>query len=994
MSIARVVLAVLMVSFLVSTASAATTTYTTTADFNEGIGTGVLIDNDQVELIVGEVTTYPTLWVANAGDPSLSKFDTDTGAELARYQSWFGNWQTYGAWSGPAPSRTCVDTDGNCYVANRHFDGRPASIMKVLTSDWIDRNGNGVLDTSYDANNDGEIQRSEMFDLVDLNSNGYIDDNEIMDERIAWIKQIGPANGLGRCLAIDLSGDLWLGLFNAQQFWKVNSSDGSVLGGPYAANGSPYGALVDKNGILWSASLSSYLIRLDTNAATPVGVTFSHSQYSSNYGLALGYDSSDNTRVYLGSSAGYTYIQFDSSTNTFSTPAYPTISMRTLGIATDSDGNIVVGNYYSPYNTVKMQPDGTLIWNSPAQVYSEVRGSVVDSDDNVWQIHRAAHQLSKFAGTNGASLGSFNTGQYPYTYSDATGIGLRTSISVGTWNVAYDSGNDLTEWGTVSWNALEPDDTSITVRARSSTDQAAWSPWESAMNGTPLSTLPDGRYIEVEVKFTSTSGDAENPPVLYDLTLSGEGGTMITSIFEAALAGDICLFCATWDPEARQYVFHSGNPQDNAPPIPPWSGFFVNVFETSGVDLLLADESAATEPTDVTFDLPNDQYNLIASPLVPASTDINDNFGDDLPGAFESTWRAAKWDYAAGGVGAYRNYMNLPAYEGLMELLPGRGFWMLQLSGATQTLDVSGTPVPVIDIDDTDYRELWLASNGSESTLHMAGNPFTEQIFWQNSLVRTPASATQIPKVAVEPGDIDSWHIGVSLEALTGGAKDTYNRAGVIMTDGINPDIFCITDLDPMGEYVRVTLHDPSFDDVSPLAYDFRPSGAGEFRWEIELSTSYDTIDARFVLDNLFMVPEGYAITLLDMMSNEVIPLESDYSGTVALSSSNTRTFLLTVTPMITAVDASVPASFGIIGVYPNPFNASATIQYTMAVTGQVTVEIYNLAGQHIDTLVDGIQSAGSHNTVWRADAYATGVYVAVIKSHNRIDTRKLTYVK
>ena len=51
-------------------------------------------------------------------------------------------------------------------------------------------------------------------------------------------------------------------------------------------------------------------------------------------------------------------------------------------------------------------------------------------------------------------------------------------------------------------------------------------------------------------------------------------------------------------------------------------------------------------------------------------------------------------------------------------------------------------------------------------------------------------------------------------------------------------------------------------------------------------------------------------------------------------------------------------------------------------------------AGQHIDTLSDGIMSAGNHSTVWRADAHATGVYVAVIKSRNMTDTRKLTFVK
>ena len=172
-------------------------TYTLDADFDEGVLVGVEHQtmHDQLQLS-GEVTTYPIMWIANAGEDTVSKWDTENNIELARYHTWFGPPAAHDAWSGPSPSRTAVDLDGNCYVANRHFDYLPADVIKILADDWIDRNGNGVLDTSYDANSDGTISPSEMLPMTDLNGNGAIDDNEIVDERIAWAVSVGVPRGI------------------------------------------------------------------------------------------------------------------------------------------------------------------------------------------------------------------------------------------------------------------------------------------------------------------------------------------------------------------------------------------------------------------------------------------------------------------------------------------------------------------------------------------------------------------------------------------------------------------------------------------------------------------------------------------------------------------------------------------------------------------------------------------------------------------------------
>lgn len=493
-------------------------TYTIDIDFDEGTLNGLNHNpnHDQLQLNIGKVTTFPVMWVANAGESSVSKWDTSTNKELARYHTWFGPLTNNDPWSGPAPSRTAVDSDGNVYVANRHFDNKPADVFKILSNDWIDRNGNGIMDTSFDNNSDGTIQVGEMAtQMTDSNFNGKIDPNELTDERVAWVTSVGPSDCLGRSVAIDLSGNIWLGCYNKRTYYKLDGNNGTILAGPInVAPNTPYGALVDKYGILWGASLDGQLLRLDT---TNNNVT-NYPHNGGDYGIALGYDSSGYTHVYLGSYSGDTYYEFNSATNTFSTPA--ALHYGSEGLATDQQGNIVVGNAGTG-GVAKFYPNGSLIWNAVPQVGGDARGTVVDSEGNVWVIYVNSNNMAKYNGTNGAHLGVFNTGKGPYTYSDAAGLGFAGSVSAGTWNVIYDSGSVNTTLGPVSWNANIPENTSLTVRVRSSDDKVSWSPWEVVSTGVAFASTPAARYLEVEVSMKSTSG---NSPILYDLNIGGGCG--------------------------------------------------------------------------------------------------------------------------------------------------------------------------------------------------------------------------------------------------------------------------------------------------------------------------------------------------------------------------------------------------------------------------------------------------------------------------------------
>jgi hypothetical protein len=60
---------------------------------------------------------------------------------------------------------------------------------------------------------------------------------------------------------------------------------------------------------------------------------------------------------------------------------------------------------------------------------------------------------------------------------------------------------------------------------------------------------------------------------------------------------------------------------------------------------------------------------------------------------------------------------------------------------------------------------------------------------------------------------------------------------------------------------------------------------------------------------------------------------------------------------------------------YPNPFNPSTTIRYQLPAQSHVTLEIFNVLGEKVAQLVNGLQAAGSHQQTFNGASYASGMY-------------------
>ncbi|MFQ5706511.1 MAG: FlgD immunoglobulin-like domain containing protein [bacterium] len=94
-----------------------------------------------------------------------------------------------------------------------------------------------------------------------------------------------------------------------------------------------------------------------------------------------------------------------------------------------------------------------------------------------------------------------------------------------------------------------------------------------------------------------------------------------------------------------------------------------------------------------------------------------------------------------------------------------------------------------------------------------------------------------------------------------------------------------------------------------------------------------------------------------------------------------------------------IPQSFALLQNYPNPFNPDTRIRYQVARTSAVKIQIYNLMGQLVKTLVDEKQSAGSFAVVWHGDndqgqQVSSGVYFLKMKAGDFNGVRKMALVR
>jgi len=88
------------------------------------------------------------------------------------------------------------------------------------------------------------------------------------------------------------------------------------------------------------------------------------------------------------------------------------------------------------------------------------------------------------------------------------------------------------------------------------------------------------------------------------------------------------------------------------------------------------------------------------------------------------------------------------------------------------------------------------------------------------------------------------------------------------------------------------------------------------------------------------------------------------------------------------------PTSFQLEQNYPNPFNPNTTIYFFIKTQGKISLKIYDILGNHISTLVDGVKSPGKYSANLDASNLAVGIYFCQLKSGTETQTKKMSFIK
>ena len=509
---------------------------------------GVMVDADGALSLIGAGAETLWVWVANAGEGTVSKLDPNTGREVARYRSAVSHPQN-GArpWdeacgsdddpTGNCPSRTAIDFHGNAWVANRAF-GHQGTVTKIAGSlTDCDQTGgaDGVFRTSSDANGDGRIDIGDPAEFP------------AEDDCILFTVDVGGVDGKPRAVAVapdpnflTSGGAIWVGLNGERKAVKLDSATGAVLA-EVPLNLNPYGALAAKAlKVVWFTNAGWQREMYPDNPPAVQAVSYMdntpgprHQVLSDNgdcpdglnrvatYGIGVDLKG----RVWVGANPCTAAFRYDPEADAWMTVNIPGVG-RTRGIVVDRNGDVWVAH--------SKGPDGVFIGRitrfssedgSNLQTFAfdgeDTIGLDFDSNGNLWGVSRRTNNVVRLNPTTGAA-DLFPVGLSPYTYSDFTGHSLLLQFAPGSYRHVFNPcpGDQVATWVAVTLEKEEPPGTSVEVNVRTADDLAVLqtAPWVGPWAANPaVLALPPGpvapsRYLEVELDL-ATTGDA-TPRVL------------------------------------------------------------------------------------------------------------------------------------------------------------------------------------------------------------------------------------------------------------------------------------------------------------------------------------------------------------------------------------------------------------------------------------------------------------------------------------------------
>jgi len=243
--------------------------------------------------------------------------------------------------------------------------------------------------------------------------------------------------------------------------------------------------------------------------------------------------------------------------------------------------------------------------------------------------------------------------------------------------------------------------------------------------------------------------------------------------------------------------------------------------------------------------------------------------------------------------------------------------------------------------------------------------------------------------------------------ATAGPANDHINWLGVRQNAAAEYDVNDLIEPPVIGNYVSLYFPHKEWTTL-PQNYtaDYRPLSSDGYVWDFEVATGkgHETVTLKF--DGMSEVPAGLEVYLIDERAGTARNLRQNPSYTFRAVADGGKKALRVVVGSRTYVQtnsnevALVPANFELAQNFPNPFNPETLIRYALPEAATVTLEIYNMLGQKVRTLVNHApQAADFYAITWNGrddngKALASGMYLYRLSAGSYVNTRKMVLMK
>lgn len=165
-----------------------------------------------------------------------------------------------------------------------------------------------------------------------------------------------------------------------------------------------------------------------------------------------------------------------------------------------------------------------------------------------------------------------------------------------------------------------------------------------------------------------------------------------------------------------------------------------------------------------------------------------------------------------------------------------------------------------------------------------------------------------------------------------------------------------------------------------PANLDLFFSSNGGITWEAIVLNLADTLETY-----------DWTVPNIETDSGRVKVIQDNHMGTDYDSRSGD--FIISTPTVIYETGANV-YTFKLFDAYPNPFNPTTTIQYSISSSGIVRVTVFNTTGEEVRELVNEFNSAGNYEINFFADELSSGIYFYRIQTASFVETKKMILLK